>query len=157
MRRECRERFPRHRLQRKPLGSDPGMHHGTCGTHVPWCMSGSLTRCGGENVPGIPGACATRDFTYLVRGPWLVKWVTLTSSLQWPGRCSAPSPCHKQCYYFAHRTWSRNLGGIRKNILWFLFKKMYLKMAAENVDHFAHASVCWFVNPDEYTDTRCMV
>ena len=46
MRRECRERFPRHRLQRKPLVSDPGMHHGTCVTHVPWCMSGSLN-CGG--------------------------------------------------------------------------------------------------------------
>ena len=44
MRRECRERFPRHRLQRKPLVNDPGMHHGTCVTHVPWCMSGSLTR-----------------------------------------------------------------------------------------------------------------
>ena len=50
--------FPRHRLQRKLLVSDPGMHHGTCVTHVPWCMSGSLTRGGGENVPGIPGACA---------------------------------------------------------------------------------------------------
>ena len=50
--------FPRHRLQRKPLVSDPGMHHGTCVPHVPWCMSGSLTRGGGENVPGIPGACA---------------------------------------------------------------------------------------------------
>ena len=24
---------------------------------------------GGENVPGIPGACATRNFAYLVRGP----------------------------------------------------------------------------------------
>ena len=24
---------------------------------------------GGENVPGIPGACTTRTFTYLVRGP----------------------------------------------------------------------------------------
>ena len=42
MRRECR--FPRHRLQRKPPVSDPGMHHGACVTHVPWCMSGSLTR-----------------------------------------------------------------------------------------------------------------
>ena len=50
--------FPRRRLQRKPLVSDLGMHHGTCVTHVPWCMSGSLTRGGGENVPGIPGACA---------------------------------------------------------------------------------------------------
>ena len=35
------------------------MHHGTCVTHVPWCMSGSLTHVGGENVPGIPGACAS--------------------------------------------------------------------------------------------------
>ena len=68
MRWECRERFPRHRLQRKQLISDPGMHHGTCVTHVPWCLSGSLTRGGRENVPGIPGACATRNFTYLVRG-----------------------------------------------------------------------------------------
>ena len=30
MRRECRERFPHHRLQRKLLVSGPGMHHGTC-------------------------------------------------------------------------------------------------------------------------------
>ena len=59
MRLEYRERFPRHRLERKPLFSDPGMHHGTCVTHMPWCMSGSLTRGGGENSPGIPGACAT--------------------------------------------------------------------------------------------------
>ena len=29
--------FPRHQLQRKPLVSDPDMHHGTCVTHVPWC------------------------------------------------------------------------------------------------------------------------
>ena len=26
-----------------PQVSDPDMHHGTCDTHVPWCMSGSLT------------------------------------------------------------------------------------------------------------------
>ena len=69
MRRECRERFPCHRLQRKPLVSDPDMHHGTCVTHVPWCMSGTVTRCGEENVPIIPGACATLNFTYLVRDP----------------------------------------------------------------------------------------
>ena len=35
-------------LQRKPLVSNPGKHHGTCVTHVPWCMSGSLTRGGGK-------------------------------------------------------------------------------------------------------------
>ena len=38
-------------------------------TYVPWCMSGSLTPGGGENVPGIPGARTTRNITYLVRGP----------------------------------------------------------------------------------------
>ena len=26
-----------------PWASDPDMHHGTCLTHVPWCMPGSLT------------------------------------------------------------------------------------------------------------------
>ena len=62
--------FSRHRLQRKSLVSDSSMHHGTCVTHVPWCMSGSLTRVGGENVPVIPGACVTRNFTYLARGSW---------------------------------------------------------------------------------------
>ena len=54
MRRECRERFPRHRLQRKPLVSDPGMHRGSCVTHVPWCMSRSLTHGGGKTFPTFP-------------------------------------------------------------------------------------------------------
>ena len=73
--------FSCHRLQRKPLVSDPDMHHGTCVTHVPWCISGSLNRGGGENVPGIPGASATRNFSYLVRGPlnvWKSCWWRLT-------------------------------------------------------------------------------
>ena len=48
MRRECRERFSRHRLLRKPLVSDHGMHHGTYVTHVPWCMSGSNPRWRGK-------------------------------------------------------------------------------------------------------------
>ena len=65
MRRECRERLP--------LG-DSDMHHGTCVTHVLWCMTGSLTsgfiwnRCAGKTFP--TGACATREFAYLVRGPF---------------------------------------------------------------------------------------
>ena len=41
------------------LVSDPDMNHGTCVTHMLWCMSGSLPRGDGENVPGIHGACAT--------------------------------------------------------------------------------------------------
>ena len=31
----------------------------------------ALKSAAGENVPGIPGACATCNFTYLVRGPYL--------------------------------------------------------------------------------------
>ena len=64
VRRVCRERFPHHRPQ-----SDRSMHHGKCVMHMPWCMSGSLTRGGEENVPGIPGACTTDNSAYLVRGP----------------------------------------------------------------------------------------
>ena len=75
--RECWERFPNHRRQRKPIVSDPGINHGTCVTHVPWCMLGSLNRGGMENVPGIPGACATRNITYLVRGPYNNHFISL--------------------------------------------------------------------------------
>ena len=40
--------------------SDPDMHHGTCVTHVPWCMPGSLTsdflwsRWRGKTSPAFP-------------------------------------------------------------------------------------------------------
>ena len=76
MRRECRERFPSHRLQRKPLVSDPGMHRGTCVTHVPWCMTESLIHDGGENVPGIPGACATRTWQEAHGNIWRWQYTT---------------------------------------------------------------------------------
>ena len=57
--------FLHHHLQTKPLVSNPSMHHNMCATHMPWC----LTCVGGENVPGIPGACTTRNFAYLIRRP----------------------------------------------------------------------------------------
>ena len=50
------------------------MHHGTCATHVPWCMPRSLISdflwswWRGKRS-GIPRTCATRHFTYVVRGP----------------------------------------------------------------------------------------
>ena len=69
-----------------PWVSDADMHHGTCVRYVPWCMPGSLT-CGflWRNVPGIPGACATRNFTYLVRGPWpLMTWRSREPVFQHP-------------------------------------------------------------------------
>ena len=70
MRRKCRERFPCH-----------------CGLANPTCITTRASRTcrdawrdrwlaisfevgGEENVPSIPSACATHNFSYLVRGPW---------------------------------------------------------------------------------------
>ena len=108
----CRERFPRHRLQLKPPVSDPGMHHGTCVTHVPWCMSGSLTCVGGENVPGIPSARATGNFTFLARGPWL-NW------LMYHHRAETPiivgiHPCFFFTVDFNFDNWKLLMGALSK-------------------------------------------
>ena len=72
MRRECRERFPHHR----------GLAILTYITACAWRMcrdacwgrqlAVSFEVGGGENGPGIPGACAARNFTYLERGPYTV-------------------------------------------------------------------------------------
>ena len=77
-----------------PRVSDPDMHHGTCIAHVPRCMSGSLLSVsfdvgGGENVPGIPSACATCNFTYLIRGPAV--------GTNWKGRLLILSFLHLVC------------------------------------------------------------
>ena len=64
MLRECRERFPRHLLQRTPPVSDPGMHYGTGVTHVP-----------NLNVPGIHGARTTHNFAYLVTAQGSVTYI----------------------------------------------------------------------------------
>ena len=60
-----------------PRVSYPGMHHArasrTCrGACQDRYLADSFEVGGGENGPGIPGACATRNFTYLVRGPWYI-------------------------------------------------------------------------------------
>ena len=72
MRRVCRERFPTTQV------SDPDMHQGTCVTHVPWCMSGSLTsgflwnRWRGKRSRH-SRRIRNPQFPYLVRGPWITK------------------------------------------------------------------------------------
>ena len=59
MRRECRVRF------------SPACAWYTCRDACrDRLLAVSFEVGGGENVPGIPGACATRNFAYLVRGPW---------------------------------------------------------------------------------------
>ena len=81
MRQECRERFPRHRLQRKPLVSDPDMHHDTCVTDVPWCMSESLNRGGGENVPGISRRMCNPQYHTSGKRPKINMWLLHAASI----------------------------------------------------------------------------
>ena len=86
MRRKCREHFPRHWLQRKQLVSDPGMHHGTCVTHLPWCMSGSLARGGGENVPAFSAHAQSTILRIWQEAHGLrmcVSWCTVNTSWSW--------------------------------------------------------------------------
>ena len=57
-----------------PRVSDPDMHYGTCVTHVPWCMPGSLTSGFiGSRRRGKRSRHSRRmrnhNFTYLTRGP----------------------------------------------------------------------------------------
>ena len=87
---------PHHRFQRKPLVSDPGILHGTCVTHVPWCMSGSLTRGDGENIPGIPGTCAPAILRIWQEAPWIVAQAMAAR------RQSPLLPCYFFSYTFNH-------------------------------------------------------
>ena len=63
-----------------PRVSDPDMHHGTCTTHVPWCMPGSTTswfvwsRWRGKRSRY---SWRMRNPQFCVSGPWLVTtWLT---------------------------------------------------------------------------------
>ena len=66
--------FPRCRYQRKPQVSDSGMHHGTCVTHVPWCMSGSLTCGDGKTFPAFPAHAHPQ---FCVSGKRPIAWWTI--------------------------------------------------------------------------------
>ena len=73
---------PRRRHLRKRLVSDPGMHHGTCVTHVPWCTSGPLIRGGRKKRSRHSRRMRARDFAHLVRGPWYGNVYGITGPLR---------------------------------------------------------------------------
>ena len=69
MRRECWERFPHHRVLAIPTritARASRMCRDACRDRL---LAVSFEVGAGENVPGIPGACSTRNFAYLERGP----------------------------------------------------------------------------------------
>ena len=51
-----------------PQGSDPDMHDARAVMHAGILISGFFEVSGGEIGPDISGACASCNFTYLVRG-----------------------------------------------------------------------------------------
>ena len=85
---------------------------------------------GGENVPGIPGECASRNITYLARGPWyttyacgcptlLIDWHRSTAGLcpshQTKVRqCSSP---YQQYPQVSFHVWVRLMEGKRQSLL----------------------------------------
>ena len=79
--------FSHYRLQRKPLDNDPGMHHGMCVTHVPWCMLGSLTHGGGEKRFRHPRCIRNRQFYVSGKRPisafniLTICWVRVASTM----------------------------------------------------------------------------
>ena len=63
-----------------PVSSEPNMHRDTRVAHVRWCMlvsltSGFLWTLWRGNVPDI---CTTFNSMYLVKGPWLQRWLYRT-------------------------------------------------------------------------------
>ena len=120
--------------------NDPNMHHGTCVMHVPWCMSGSLTSGGGENIPIIPCTCATRNFTYLARGPWK----TLVSII--PGNGLSHVWCKPITQTNADVSPTGPLvtkfSDILITIQTFSLKKYISKYCLQNGSHFVWASIC---------------
>ena len=91
------------------------MHDGTCVT--PGSLtSGFLWSRWRGYVPGIPGACATRNFTYLVRGP-LLSITILFTGLKVTLKCfylQSHWSYFVSTYLFCHRTVIK-----RSNIAWF--------------------------------------
>ena len=146
MRWECRERFPRHRLQRKPLVSDPGMHHGTCVTHVPWCMSGSLTCGGGEMSPAFPAhaqptiLCIWQE-AHGGKGLWLGRLYMDESG-------TPASYYLNQCWIIANLPPGQNFGEIWTKIQKFFvqiiaFENVISKMSTKCPKHCAPNTPCF--------------
>ena len=94
MGRDCRERFPRHQLQRKPQVSYPGIHHGTCRARVVMHVGIANSRWWGKRsrhsrcihnprfyVSGKrPMATRLRLCSSLTGAPWLKKLIEISLS-----------------------------------------------------------------------------
>ena len=151
------ERFPRQRFQIKPIVSDPGMHHDTCFTHVPWCMSGSLTRGGGENLLGIPAFAHNMIQFYSLSSRILHEWTLYNYS-----RCILYFTCGGRYFYFAgdvHRScpWGAMAGNIICIFITTRYSRRhtelnahdYLNLNTFRTNRHKELSVAWVIQPRE--------
>ena len=103
--------FPRHRQVAIPA-CIPARASRTCRDTCRDCYLVVSFEVGGEeNVPGIPGTCATRNFTYLIGVPWVV-------ASHW-NRCDVIT------YIYANVTWTvtkrrPTQSMSRRCILWYI-------------------------------------
>ena len=74
-----------------PQISDPDMHQGTCVTHVPWCMPGSLTsgfvwsRVAGKTIPAFPTHAQPVVLRIGQEAHWAIMWLL---------KCQCHNPDH---------------------------------------------------------------
>ena len=158
MHRECRERFPRHCWLAIPTYITARASR-TCRDA---CRNRKLAVSfeigGGENVPGIPGACATRNFVYLARGPWRRSDTVLLCLFHcglvtpydivdmdhhwtwwWVAACSAPKHYLTHCWHIVN--WIR-----RNRRFWSKYNDFHSRICTWkgrllNVGHFIHATL----------------
>ena len=103
-----------------PRASDPDMHHGTCVTHVPWCMPGSLTS--GQRSRG---RLNIKGWSYQYMDPhgplaWYVKLRVvhapgMPGTFSPPPRASDPDMHHGTCV--THVPWCMP-GSLTSGLLW---------------------------------------
>ena len=89
-----------------PRVSDPDMHHGTCVTHVPWCMPGSLTsvfflsRWWGKTFPAFPAHAQPANLLSgkrpMMKGSTYKRNIVVCQPLQFLQQSG--SPCHPTNY-----------------------------------------------------------
>ena len=128
-----------------PRVSDPDIHHGTCVTHVRWCMPGSPTSGfvevgDGEKVPGILGACTTRNFYVFGKRP--IKRTGLIFTAQRLCQCQSMTT-------YSHVIYSREVPcacvslGVLQTDLMYITEFLAGNLVA--CAHNCHSkSICWY-------------
>ena len=120
-----------------PRFSDPDMHHGTCATHVPWCVPGSLTtgflwsRGRGKRFPIFPANAQPAILRIWQGAHGSMKWIAIDSS-----DCRYPKPCGKTV----------NMTYAKRHISTLRNSSLYLQKHRRHVVKWTISCKWWFQN-----------